>query len=389
LRKSLYEEELMNKPVTTRKLEGRQGTLYLALELARREWKLGFATGVGQRARERTIRGRDLEGLRQEVEAAKRRLGLRSDARVQSCYEAGRDGFWLHRALVAMGIENVVVDSASIEVNRRARRAKTDRLDVNGLIRLLVRWAHGERGAWKVVRVPSVKAEDARHLHRELTQWKRDRGRATNRIKGLLATQGVEMRLGRGFVEALGTVEVWDGSGLGPGLRSRLEREWARVEWIGERIEELEAERREALRSSEDAAVEKVRQLMALRGIGVNTAWLYVMEFFGWRGFRNRREVGALAGLTPTPHRSGDSAKERGISKSGNVHVRAIAIEIAWGWLRHQPESALSQWYQEQWGGGSKRHRKIGIVALARRLLVELWRYLETGALPEGAVTVR
>jgi transposase len=283
----------------------------------------------------------------------------------------------------------VVLDSASIEVNRRARRAKTDRLDVDGLIRLLVRWANGERGAWKVVRVPSVEAEDGRHLHRELTQWKRDRGRATNRIKGLLATQGVEMRLGRGFVEALGTVKVWDGSGLPPGLRGRLEREWARVEWIGDRIEELEAERREALRSSEDAAVEKVRQLMALRGIGVNTAWLYVMEFFGWRGFRNRREVGALAGLTPTPHVSGDSAKERGISKSGNVHVRAIAIEIAWGWLRHQPESALSHWYQEQWGGGSKRQRKIGIVALARRLLVELWRYLETGALPEGAVTVR
>ena len=150
---------------------------------------------------------------------------------------------------------------------------------------------------------------------------------------------------------------------------------------------EVEAERRELLRTSTDPAMEQVRQLHGLCGIGINSAWLYVMEFFGWREFRNRREVGALAGLTPTPHQSGDLDQERGIDKAGNRHIRSIAIEIAWCWLRFQPESALSRWYEERFAHGSSRMRRIGIVAVARKLLIELWRYLETGALPEGAVT--
>jgi transposase len=151
-------------------------------------------------------------------------------------------------------------------------------------------------------------------------------------------------------------------------------------------IRQLEGERAEALRTDSSPAVELVRRLVRLRGIGVNSGWLYVMEFFGWRQFRNRREVGGLAGLTPTPYQSGEASREQGIGKAGNRYIRAMAIEIAWGWLRFQPESALSRWYQERFGGGSSRIRRIGIVALARRLLVELWRYLETGAVPEGAV---
>ena len=182
-------------------------------------------------------------------------------------------------------------------------------------------------------------------------------------------------------------MEIWDGLGLGEHLKSRLKRDWGKVQWLKEQIREVEAERRTLLRSSRDPAVQMVRQLQELRGIGENSSWLFVAEFFGWRKFRNRREVGGLAGLAPTPHQSGDLDQERGIDKAGNRHVRAMAIEIAWCWLRYQPGSALSRWYQEKWGGGSSRMRRIGIVALARKLLVELWRYLQTGALPEGAVT--
>lgn len=187
------------------------------------------------------------------------------------------------------------------------------------------------------------------------------------------------------FLQKLDGVRLWDGSLLPKGLRSRLEREYACLQFVDRQIKELEAERTEAIRTSDDPSVEKVRGLMRLRGIGENSAWLFVMEFFGWRDFHNRREVGALAGLTPTPYQSGDESQEQGISKAGNRPIRAMAVEIAWGWLRHQPQSELSRWYQRRFGHGSKRLRKIGIVALARKLLVAFWRYLEFGEIPAGA----
>lgn len=360
--------------------------LHLAFELGQARWKLGFTIGLGQRPRVRTIAARDVQQLSQEIARGKERFGLPPDVRVVSCYEAGREGFWLHRWLVAHGVANHVVDSASIEVNRRKRRAKSDRLDVGALLRQLIRYLAGEPKVWSVVRVPPVAEEDRRQLHRELLTAKRDRTRVTNRMKGLLANQGVVVEVGRDFLAELAVIELWDGTGLLPGLRARLEREWAKVALLTAQIRQLEGERAEAIRRDPAPAVELVRQLLRLRGIGENSAWLYVMEFFGWRAFRNRREVGGLAGLTPTPYQSGELRREQGIAKAGNRYIRAMAIEIAWGWLRFQPESALSRWYEERFGQGSSRIRRIGIVALARRLLVELWRYLETGALPEGAV---
>ena len=359
--------------------------LYLAFELGQARWKLGFTPGLGQRPRERTIPARDLERLVAEVARAKERFGLPPGTPVVSCYEAGRDGFWLHRFLVAQGLASHVVDSASIEVNRRRRRAKSDRLDVGKLLYQLVRYRAGERKVWSVVHVPTEAAEDGRQVHRELLTLKRDRTRVTNRIKGLLANQGVVFELGADFPAVVPQVRRWDGSSLPPGLGARLAREWAKVALLTEQIRHLEAERRERLRTAVAPEVDQVRQLLRLRGIGENSAWLYVLEFFGWREFRNRREVGGLAGLTPTPYQSGEQSREQGIAKAGNRYIRAMAIEIAWGWLRFQPESALSQWYQARFGHGSSRVRRIGIVALARRLLVELWRYLETGALPAGA----
>jgi transposase len=363
-----------------------QPTLYLAFELGKNTWKLGFTIGMAQQPRERTIPAGALEMLQKEIARAKQRFGLPEDACVVSCYEAGRDGFWLHRYLVAHGVTNHVIDSASIEVNRRQRRAKTDRLDVHKLLTMLLRHMAGERKVWSVVRVPSVEEEDRRQLHRELTTAKCDRTRVSNRIKGLLAGYGVQLAL-QGDVDAqLEQVHQWDGSPLPPALLSRLKRAWQQVCFLTAHIQTLEAQRRAVLRRREDAVVDQVRQLFTLRGIGVNSAWLYVMEFFAWRDFQTPKQVGALAGLTPTPSQSGQSRRELGIAKAGNRHMRAMAIEIAWAWRRFQPTSALSQWYERRFGHGSARLRKIGIVALARKLLIALWRFLKTGVLPEGAV---
>jgi transposase len=360
-------------------------TLFVAFELGESSWKLAFTTGLGQRPRVRTITARDRAAVIREVERARQRFGLPAEAPVRSCYEAGREGFWLHRWLVSQGIDNQVVDASSIEVNRRLRRAKTDRMDATRLLMLLVRFFGGERRVCSVVRVPSPEEEDRRHLHRELLTMKRDRTRLANRIQGLLANQGLRVDWRKPLSRQLDALRSWERIALPNGLRARLDQERERLELLNRQIEALEATRREQIRAGRDAGVEKVQQLLMLQGVGSNSAWLYVMEFFAWRQFRNRREVGALAGLTPTPYQSGESNREQGIAKSGNRHIRAMAIEIAWGWLRFQPESALTQWYQTRFGHGSSRLRRIGIVALARKLLIALWRYLETGVVPEGA----
>ncbi len=360
-------------------------SLYLAFDLSKAEWHLGFIIGAAQSPRERKIRAGDLQALQHEIQLAKQRFGLPASTTVRSCYEAGRDGFWLHRYLVSQGVENLVVDSASIEVNRRAKRAKTDRLDVGKLVGMLMRYHQGEKKVWSVVHIPSVEAEDERHLHRTLMTLNADRTRHLNRLKGLLSAQGVSLAVGTEFQEELQALRLWDGSPVRAGLQARMKREYALLKAVEEQIREVEAERREALRSSTTASVAQVRQLLRLRGIGENSAWLYVLELFGWRQFHNRREIGGLAGLSPTPYQSGDESHDQGISKAGNGSIRFMAIEIAWSWVRFQPESALSLWYQARFGQGSKRLRKIGIVAVARKLLIALWRYLETGEIPAGA----
>jgi transposase len=360
--------------------------LYLAFELSSTEWKLGFTVGLGQAPRLRAVQARDLPGLMREIELAKKRFGLGENTEVLSCYEAGRDGFWLHRYLEEKNIENLIVDSASIEVSRRFRRAKTDRLDVGRLLAMLVRYYQGEKKVWSIVRIPSITVEDQRQLHREMMAIKKERTRHINRIKAILFGQGVVVPLNRDFLDSLGAVRLWDGSKLSPNFYQRVLREYARYQLAQEQIKSLEHQRRDYIRNAEGKAAEQVRQLQKLKGIGENSAWLYVMEFFSWRNFQNRREVGALAGLTPTPHQSGSSSRERGISKAGNRFIRAVAVEIAWAWLRYQPKSKLTLWYQERFAHGGSRARRIGIVALARKLLVAFWRYLEYGVLPEGAV---
>ena len=359
--------------------------LYLSFELSNNKWKLGFTIGLGQKPRERVVDARDLPRVFEEISAAKQRFKLPEATRVVSCYEAGRDGFWLHRALVAAGVESLVVDSSSIEVNRRARRAKTDRLDLGKLVTMLIRYHSGETKVWSVVQVPEVKDEDQRQLHRELADLKTERTRETNRIKGLLIGQGIGLTTrGQAKID-LDAVRLWDQSPLPEGIRGRIQRAQERVEFLSRQIRELETQRDQELENLTCVGTKRVRQLMVLKGIGPVTAWVLVMEFFGWRRFRNRRQVGALSGLAPSPYQSGDSAREQGISKSGNRRVRARAIEMAWLWVRYQPGSALSRWFQKRFGAGGSRQRRIGIVALARKLLVGLWRYVETGAVPDGA----
>lgn len=359
--------------------------LYLAFELSWNTWKLAFTIGAGQPPRIRSIPARAIEALMREITKAKQRFGLPEDTPVISCYEAGRDGFWLHRFLLHEGVQNQVVDSASIEVNRRKRRAKSDRLDAIKLVSMLIRWHNGEKRVWAVVHVPTVADEDRRQLHRELIRLKAERTGHDNQIKGLLAGLGLSVVIDAKLPERLDNLRQWDGTGVPPGLRQRLVRQFERRQGVSRQIRELETERRERIRHDPDPQMDQVRRLLRLRAIGPNTAWLLVREVFGWRGIRNRRELGSLAGLTPSPYDSGKTRREQGISKAGNRRVRWMMIELAWLWLRYQPRSELSQWFRRRFGEGNSRLRKVGIVALARKLLVALGKYLATGEIPAGA----
>lgn len=376
----------MNQPTRREESTRDQGVLYLAFELGRKEWKLGFATEAGQKARIRNIGAGNIRSLEEEILRTCQRWELQ-EPRVVSCYEAGREGFWLHRWLESRGISNVVVDSSSIEANRRARRAKTDKLDVQGLLSRLIRFHNGEKKVWSVVRVPTVEQEDGRHLSRELEVLKRERTSHRNRLQGLLAGQGISMTVRSDFLAQLERLVLWDGSPLPPSLKDRLQREYERLEGVQSQIRELEAQRKALMAEPEERSLQMVQQLTELKGIGLTSSWLFVREFFGWRDFGNRREVASLAGLVPMPYQSGERVdREQGISKAGNPRLRRMIVEIAWCWLRFQPQSQLSLWFQQRYGPGSRRSRRVGIVALARKLLVALWRYLQTGILPEGAV---
>jgi transposase len=358
--------------------------LLLAFELGRRTWKLGFSVGLGQRPRCRQIPAGAVRLLAQEISRAKLRLRLPLDASVMSCYEAGRDGFWLHRYLVAQGITNHVVDSSSIEVNRRARRTKTDRLDLAGLLSLLARYRQGERRVWRVVKVPTVTEEDARQLSRTLETLSQDRTRLINRLKGLLVTQGLVLPIDADFPDQLKAARLWDGTPVPTGLAERLTHDWAQLQSVDSHVRALTATRRVRQRELGSETRRALVQLQTMRAIGPIGAWVLATEIFGWRQIRNRRELAALVGLVPAAYQSGETHRDQGITRAGNTHVRRIMVQLAWGWLRFQPHSALTEWYQRRFSSG-KRLRRVGIVALARKLFIALWRYLETGAIPEGA----
>ena len=360
--------------------------LLVAFELGERSWKLGFTIGLGQRPRIRSVPAGAMARVWAEIAAAQARFKMAADTPVISCYEAGRDGFWIHRALVAQGVTNYVVDSSSIEVNRRARRIKSDRLDLGGLLTLLARSVAGETRCWRVVRVPSDYDEDARHLHRTWEAVQQDRTRLINRLQGLLVTAGVRMPVTGDVMARMAAVRRWDATPLPAGVLARLTRTWAQFEFLTTQLAEIEAARLALAPDPETATGRAVTRLQHLRAIGPIGAWVLTTEIFGWRQIRNGRQLGALVGLVPALYQSGETARDQGITRAGNKHVRRLMVQLAWSWVRYQPSSALAQWYQRRFGGGGPRLRRIGIVALARKLLLALWRYLETGVVPEGAV---
>jgi transposase len=358
----------------------------MVLELSDRTWKVLLAAPSGRRW-ERAVAARDLCALMGEIAEAKRKLGLPPDARVVSCYEAGRDGFWLHRALAAGGVENLVVDSSSIEVPQRSRRKKTDRIDLVKLMALLVRYMGGERGVWGVVRVPDVEVEDVRQLSRGIDRLKTERGRHLARLKSLLVKEGIkELRIGGDdWVERVRKLRLWDGSPLRPRLMHELILEGERLALVERQLALLKAEREALVASSDSRIASATRRLRELGAIAEESSFVFSTEVLGWRTFANRRELAGALGVTGMPFNSGNSEREQGISKAGNRRMRAMLMEIAWCWLRYQPKSALSRWFQRRFAKGNSRLRRIGIVALARKLLIALWRYLEEGLVPEGA----
>ena len=358
--------------------------LYLAVELSTREWLLTMgATPGGARHRVRVVPG-DRVAVRRAVAAAKMRCGLAPAALVRSCYEAGREGFWPHRFFTALDITNLVVDSSSIEVSRRARRAKTDRLDGQALLRMLQRYWGGERELWQVVHVPTPTVEDARHASRLVTTLQADRTRYRNRIHSLLALHGVRLRIDGQFTARLEAARDWQGDPLPPGVVARVRTTWQLLHALDAIHRGLRRTERAQVQAAAPGASATAHRLVQLRGLAARSATVLAQELFT-RTLRNRRQVGALSGLVSVPYRSGQRAVDQGLARSGVPAVRRIAVEIAWAWRRYQPTSALTRWYHVRFGSGSPATRRVGIVALARRLLIALWRYVETGVVPEGA----
>src|SRR5215211_2849225 len=360
------------------------------MELSKTSWLLAARASPSGKTSSHRLNGGDVAGLL----ALLRRLQTRElrsggdEVQVVVGYEAGYDGFWLQRRLAAEGITCWVMDPGSLQVDRRARRAKTDRLDAAMLLRALMAWCRGDRAACRMVHVPSLEREDARRTHRERQRLIAERVQHVNRIKGLLATQGIYdvQPLRRDRWERLDELRTGDGRELPPRLRREIEREFKRLELVLEQIEATEAERDAAAMQpvAGDTDAAKVTLLAKLGGIGIELATVLVREAL-YRPFTNRKEVAAYAGLTPSPYASGDRHREQGISKAGNPLLRKSMIELAWLWLRYQPDSALARWFAQRVGTTKGRMRKITAVALARRLLVALWKYVTTGLLPEGA----
>ena len=364
---------------------------YVAIELSKSSWIVGFQTPLTNKTSQYQVKACDANALLELIERIRTRVAreLRRPIEVMSCYEAGYDGFWLHRVLKAHGIHNHVLDPASLQVNRRARRAKTDRIDADRMVRALIRYLRGEPEACSVVRVPSVEQEDAKRLHRERRRLIAERVQHVNRIKGLCATQGIYhyAPLRKDRLARLDDLRTGDGRALPTRLKAEIARELKRLEVLLEMIATVEIERDVILTSAASTHLNagKIKMLAKLKAIGPEFATILVGEVF-YREFANRRKLGSYVGLGSSPFCSGPVDRDQGISKAGNPTARSMMIELAWTWLRYQPGSALSIWFRERVGNLKGRPRRIAIVAMARKLLVALWRYLQTGLVPTGAL---
>jgi transposase len=358
--------------------------LYVAFELGKKEWKLAMTSGFGRQPWLRTIVSGDLGAVERAVCSGRQRFGLPATARVVSCYEAGRDGFWIHRALQRLGVENRVVDSASIEVNRRARRTKTDRIDALKLVMMLVRACGGERRVFAEVRVPSAEAEAARHRSRERTALVQEQTRLHNQIGSWLATWGCRVTARTRQQASWWTgARDWADMPLPAPVQARIARAETRLAIVAEQVAAIDAS--QATTTCQAAPSTPLARLVQLKGVATTSASVLLDEGLVWRAFENRRQIGGLLGFAPAKYESGESSRDQGITRAGNRRLQSVMVQLAWGWVHWQRQSALTRWYQERFGRG-KRTRKVGIVALARKLLIALWRYATTGVAPAGAV---
>lgn len=362
--------------------------IHIAIELSVSSWLVAVRTPGSEKARLHRIEGGDSAALLALISAVRARESAKSGQTgigVACCFEAGRDGFWLHRLLTAHGVDAYVLEPTSILVNRRARRAKTDRLDAEGMLRVLAAWLGGDRQVCSIVRVPTPEEEDAKRPHRERERLVHEKQRIENTIEALLFTQGIRgrpsLRSWERDVEALQTA---DGRPLPPLLRAEIDRLRRRLVLALEQIREVEAERtaRQAV-ASDDRIVQKISALQRVRGIGENFSAVLVREVL-YRPFANRRQLASYVGIAPMPYQSGGMDRDRHIGRAGNPRARTTLIQLAWLWLRYQPGSALAAWFRERVGTLQGRTRRIAIVAMARKLLIALWRYVETGLLPDG-----
>ena len=375
----------MNVTATTASPADATSTLFVALELSRSTWIVALHSPVADKVSQHRVEGGDVAALLALIvrrqKQAEARLGR--PVRVACCFEAGYDGFWLHRWLCARGVENRVLDAASLLVDRRARRAKTDRLDAAGLLRTLIALERGEAQVCRIVHGPTPEQEDARRRSRERARLVVERGQHSSRVKGLLMTQGIRdfEPTRRDWQARFGALHTPDGQPLAPYLRAEVLRACRRLWQVMEMTAEVEAELRDATQAEDGTAA----RLTRLRGIGLAFATVLGHEVF-FRDFRNRREVGGYLGLAPSPWQSGKVRRDQGLSKAGNSRARRTAIELAWLWLRHQPGSAVARWFHERVGCSKGRMRRILLVATARKLVMALWRFVTDGTVPSGAV---
>jgi transposase len=341
-----------------------------------------LTAGFQERPWIRTIAAGDFGAWAGAVAAARVRFQLAGSVPIVSCYEAGRDGFWIHRALTQRGVDNRVVDSASIAVSRRAKSAKTDRLDAEKLVAMLVRVWHGERHVWREVRVPPAAVEAARQVSRERTALTQEQTALRNQMRSWLVTWGAALpaQCPDGWWTA---VRDWAGMALPAELQARLARATARLTLLQAHLAALAGVQRAAVAAA--AAPSALRRLVTLKGVATTSASVLVDEGLVWRAFRNRRQIGGLLGFAPTPFASGETQHEQGISRAGNPRLQSTMIQLAWSWVRWQPASPITRWFQTSFGKG-KRGRKIGIVAVARKLLIALWRWATAGVEPDGAI---
>jgi transposase len=365
-----------------------RNTLYGAMELSKNTWLLAIQFPDRPQPSLYPIAGGNTEDLVAKLTAASDRWAKVSGKRpsITLCYEAGYDAFWLARFLKTRGIECLVVDAASLQVNRRGRRAKTDRIDVEMLLRALIAWCRGERHVWSVVRIPSIDEEDLRRSHRERSRLVQERTAHINRIKGLLFAQGIRGINVRSKYKRLEVSKLVTGEGrpLPPRLAREVVREIERLTLVQRQLVAIERERDEA--PTPCASTEKKRiQLSLLNGIGPTVSAIMAREVY-YRQFSNRRQVAGFLGLATSPYDSGAAERSQGISRAGSGPVRVTMIQAAWLWVKHQPKSAITRWFLQRTNGQSGRIKRIAIVAVARKLAIALWRYVEQGLVPQGAI---